>query len=260
MEINEILEKLNQNLEDLDIIEREISMVELAIYQKNIENLKDDKLNEIREFFNQQSKFYCQKTEKFKKEIDKNIRRYINQIDKLINVYDNLYVNIFRMMENARSNQKNAIANIVTLTENLKKEELSEVERDRLQKNIIACAEKKLNYSVIIDECEARINWCIDNIQKDVNEVFISNTNQVQIYEDNVFSKIRRILFNRLSGKSKYKKFLENYSVEHMKNIESRNNLKIFQVASILCGIIKQIEETKKHITIKYQEGVYNSI
>ena len=258
MERNEILEKLNENLQELDIIEREISMVELAVYQKSIENLKEYKLNEIREFFNQQSKFYCQKTEKFKKEIDKNIQKYINQIEKLINVYDNLYVNIFRMMQTARNNQKIAIANIVTLTEKLNKEELSNDEKNKIQKNIIACAEKKLNYSVIIDECEARINWCIENIEKDVNEVFTNNIYQLQIYEDNIFSKIRRMLFNRLSGKSKYKKFLENYKIEHIKNIETRNNLKILQVASILSGVIKQIEETKKQISIKYQEVIYS--
>ena len=98
----------------------------------------------------------------------------------------------------------------------------------------------------------------IENIEKDVNEVFTNNIYQLQIYEDNIFSKIRRMLFNRLSGKSKYKKFLENYKIEHIKNIETRNNLKILQVASILSGVIKQIEETKKQISIKYQEVIYS--
>jgi len=53
MEENQIFEKLNENLYNLDNVENEISMIELAIYQKSIEELKNKKINEIREFFEQ---------------------------------------------------------------------------------------------------------------------------------------------------------------------------------------------------------------
>ena len=33
-------------------------MLQLAINQKNVENLKEDKMNEIKEFFNQQMRIY----------------------------------------------------------------------------------------------------------------------------------------------------------------------------------------------------------
>ena len=256
----QIFEKLNENMQNLENVENEISMLQLAIYQKNIEKLKDYKMNEMREFFEQQSRFYNQKSEKYEYEIEKNINKYKEQLEKLINAYDNVYVNIFTIMQNAMNNQKIAIANIVTLTEKLQKENPTNEEVQKIKNTIIACAQKKLNYAVIIEECRARIKWCIENVQADINEVFINNIYQLQIYEDNIFTKIKRIIFNKISGKSKFKRFLENYENEYIKDIKSKNSSKVLDVISTLKGIIKQMEEVKEQITIKYKQMIYSQI
>lgn len=254
----EIFEKLNENMQNLENVENEISMLQLAIYQKNIEKLTECKMNEIREFFEQQSKFYNQKSEKYEYEIEKNINKYKEQLEKLINVYDSLYVNIFKIMQNAMNNQKIAIANIVTLTERLQKEKNTDEEIQKIQNTILACAQKKLNYAVIIDECKARIKWCIENVQADINEVFINNIYQLQIYEDNIFTKIKRIIFNKISGKSKFKRFLENYENEYIKDIKDKNNSKVLDIVSTLNGIMKQMEKVKEQISIKYKQMIYS--
>ena len=253
-----IFEKLNENMQNLENVEKEISMLQLAIYEKNTEKLKECKMNEIREFFEQQSKFYNQKSEKNEYEIEKNINKYKEQLEKLINVYDNLYVNIFKIMQNAMNNQKIAIANIVTLTEKLKTEKITDEEIQKIKNTIIACAQKKLNYAVIIDECKARIKWCIENVQADINELFVNNICQLQIYEDNIFTKIKRMIFNKISGKSKFKRFLENYENEYIKDIKSKNSLKVLDVSSTLKGIIKQMEKVKEQISIKYKQMIYS--
>ena len=254
----QIFEKLNENMQNLENVENEISMLQLAIYQKSIEKLKDCKMNEIREFFEQQSRFYNQKSEKYEYEIEKNINKYREQLEKLINAYDNVYVNVFRIMQNAVDNQKIALANIVTLTEKLQKEKLTNEETQKIKNTIIACAQKKLNYAVIIEECKARIKWCIENVQADINEVFINNIYQLQIYEDNIFTKIKRIIFNKISGKSKFKRFLENYENEYIKDIKSKNTSKVLDIISTLKGIMKQMEEVKKQISIKYKQMIYS--
>lgn len=254
----QIFEKLNENMQNLENVENEISMLQLAIYQKSIEKLKDCKMNEIREFFEQQSRFYNQKSEKYEYEIEKNINKYKEQLEKLINAYDNVYVNVFRIMQNAVDNQKIALANIVTLTEKLQKEKLTNEETQKIKNTIIACAQKKLNYAVIIEECKARIKWCIENVQADINEVFINNIYQLQICEDNIFTKIKRIIFNKISGKSKFKRFLENYENEYIKDIKSKNTSKVLDIISTLKGIMKQMEEVKKQISIKYKQMIYS--
>ena len=254
----QIFEKLNENMQNLENVENEISMLQLAIYQKSIEKLKDCKMNEISQFFEQQSRFYNQKSEKYEYEIEKNINKYKEQLEKLINAYDNVYVNVFRIMQNAVDNQKIALANIVTLTEKLQKEKLTNEETQKIKNTIIACAQKKLNYAVIIEECKARIKWCIENVQADINEVFINNIYQLQIYEDNIFTKIKRIIFNKISGKSKFKRFLENYENEYIKDIKSKNTSKVLDIISTLKGIMKQMEEVKKQISIKYKQMIYS--
>ena len=254
----QILEKLNENMQNLENVENEISMLQLAIYQKNTEKLKECKLNEIRGFFEQQSRFYNQKSEKYEVEIEKNINKYKEQLEKLIHVYDNLYINIFKIMQNAMNNQKIAIANIVTLTEKLQEKPNNDEEIQEIKNMIMACAQKKLDYAVMIDECKARMKWCIENVQTDINEVFINNIYQLQIYEDNVFTKIKRIIFNKISGKSKFKRFLENYENEYIKDIKIKNTSKILDVISILKGIMKQMEKVKEQISVKYQKMIYN--
>ena len=254
----QIFEKLNENMQNLENVENEISMLQLAIYQKNTEKLKECKLNEIRGFFEQQSRFYNQKSEKYEVEIEKNINKYKEQLEKLIHVYDNLYINIFKIMQNAMNNQKIAIANIVTLTEKLQEKPNNDEEIQEIKNMITACAQKKLDYAVMIEECKARMKWCIENVQTDINEVFINNIYQLQIYEDNVFTKIKRIIFNKISGKSKFKRFLENYENEYIKDIKIKNTSKILDVISILKGIMKQMEKVKEQISVKYQKMIYN--
>lgn len=254
MEENQIFEKLNENLYNLDNVENEISMIELAIYQKSLEDLKDTKKDELREFFEQKAKFYNQKIEKYNYEINNNIEKYQIEIDKIINTYNNLYVNVFKIMESAINNQKIAIANIVTLTERIQKEDLKDEEIEKIRNTIIACAEKKLNYAVIIDECKARIKWCIEDALNNINEIFQNNIYQLQIYDENIINKIKRNFFNIIFGKSSYKKFIENYEFEYLKNIKQKNNSKILDITSTIKAIIKQMEETKKQISLKYKE------
>ena len=254
MEKNQIFEKLNENLYDLDDIENEISMIELAIYQKSLEELKDTKTKELRDFFEQKARFYNQKIEKYNYEINNNIEKYQIEIDKIINTYNDLYVNVFKIMESAINNQKIAMANIVTLTERIQKGDLKDEEIEKIRNTIIACAEKKLNYAVIIDECKARIKWCIEDALNTINGIFQNNIYQLQIYDENIVNKIKRNLFNIIFGKSNYKKFIENYEFKYLKNIRQKNNSKILDITSTIKGIKKQMEETKKQISLKYKE------
>lgn len=258
MEKVQLFEKLNENIQNLEDIENEISMLQLATYQKNIEKLKECKIDEIKELFEQNSRFYNQKSERYRIEIEKNINDYKEQLENLINVYDNLYVNTFRIMQNAINNQKITMANIVILTERLQKGNLTEEEIQKTKNNVIACAQKKLNYAVIIDECKARINWCIENVQIDINEVFKNNIYQLQIYEENIFTKIRKLISNKISGRNKFRKFLEDYKNEDIKNLRIKNALKVLDVVSVLKGVIRQMEEVKEQISVQYKQMIYS--
>lgn len=256
MEENNVLENLNENLKSLNDVENEIAMVELAIFQKNIENIKNNKLNEVRQLFEQKARLYNQKSENCKDKIESNIEKYKVQIEKIIELYENLYVTIFGIMQNAVNNQKIAIGNIVSLTQQLKNKELNDMDKEKIQETIIALAQKKINYSVIVEECKARIKWCIQISEDDLNEIFENNINQLQKRNESILIKIKTKLFNLLNGKKEYKNFVENYESKYLSKIKQKNNYKILEVVAYTKAINKQMIETKKQINVKYNEMV----
>lgn len=258
MNKNELLKNLNENMQNLENVENEISMIELAIYQKNISKLKNLKINELREFFEQKSSYYNQKIEKFECEIEKNINKYKEELEKLINVYDYVYINIFKIMQNAMNNQKIAIANIVTLEEKLQNDKLNDEETHTIKNTILACAQKKLNYAVIIDECKARIKWCIESIQSDINNLFICKVNQMQIYNDNIFNKIIRVIHYKMLGKKEFKEFLKKYEKEYTKNVITKNNVATLNIITTLKGIQEQVKVVRNQIDLNYRQMIYN--
>ena len=257
MDKNQILKKLNDNLQELSNVENKIAMIQLALYQKSLEELRENKLNELNTYLEQQAKFYNQDVKNYRNKIDEIIENYNKQIKELISSYDYLYVNFFKMMEDAINNQKIAIANIITLVEKLNNDNV-EKEESKLNNTIIACAQKKLNYAVIIEECKARINWCIENAQNDINEIFDSNMEQLQEYKNDAINKFFRKIFNFLSGKNKYEKILNTYKIDTLKCIEKKSKSKILDCATILSGVMKQIDMVKKQILAQYNAMLLN--
>lgn len=249
----QILKELDENVKNMEKINDELSMLNFAIYQKGAEKLKEEKIQNIKNFFNNEAKRYSLNSDKFKDEIQLNVNKYEEQINKLITAYDDMYLNVFKIMQGAINNQKIAIANIVTEID--KRDNNEDIDKaENINNIIIACVQKKLNYAVIIDECYARLNWCIDELQKDLNEIFINNTVQLQAYNENVVVKLRNIIVNKIFGKGKYKKFLLNYENEYLTHIKEKNNLKIMNIVATSIGVSKQMENVTEQILQNYNQ------
>lgn len=256
MEKVQMYEMLNQNIQAMDYVEKQIAMLQLAMYEKRVQEIKERKISEIRNFFELQSKLYNQKVEKYETEIENNVEMYKKQLERLIVAYNNAYVDTFKMMQEAMNDQKFAIANIITLSKKLQSDGITDVEKSNIQNKIKADVQKKLNFSVIIDECKARMSWYIENVQADLNNLFVVSSNQLQAYDENIFTKIRRIVSNKLSGKSKFKNFLENYEKENIRSIEVKNNIKMLDLYVILKGVKKQVAYVRNEIEMQYSQMI----
>ena len=252
MDKENILKKLSENIQNIEEIDNQIAMVGLAIYQKNIEKIKSQKIQEIRNFFNENAKRYNQKSENFSDKIDNCVKEYSERIDCLIESYDNMYLNVFKIMQNALDMQKISIANIVTLLNAGDSEEIKE----KVKNSILAYAEQKLNYSIVVQECAARSEWCIENVKKDIEEVFIvkEETKQLQMYNKNIINKITEKISNIFLGKSKYKKFLENYENEFLNKIDEKNKIKIIDTINTMKGVINQMAILNRDISVRFEE------
>ena len=91
-----------------------------------------------------------------------------------------------------------------------------------------------------------------------VEEVFKNNMNKMQIYNENIVNKIRRIIFNKFMGKNKYIKFLKSYETEYLEDIKNKNDLKILDLAYVLKAIEKQMKIANKQIANEYTKMIYN--
>ena len=251
-----IYEDLNKNLYEMSSLDNKINMLKLELYQKYVKEAKEKKINEIVHYFEQTARFYGQNEKIYKIEIEKNAKKYNKLIDELIRTYDKFYLNVFKILENAISNQKIAIGNIVTATQKLKNEDNNALEREKIRKIIIACAEKKLNYEIMVEECNARLEWCMENFQKDINEIFENNNTDIQIYDNSIVNKLKRKLMNSIFGKNNYKKFMKEYACNYLKGVKCKKYNKELDVVAILKGVIYQMEDVKKQISLKYYQRV----
>ncbi len=256
MDKEQILIELDENLKSLDDLNKEIFMTLLAIYQKRIEKLKNTNIKEFKHRISQQAEYYSQNISKYNSEIEKYTEEIEKEMDLLVDSYDEIYVNVFQIMQNAINNQKVATANVVTSSDRKSKEELSDEERNNLYNTAIACAQKKLNYAVIENECYYRLKWCIKSIKDDFNNIFVNSSNEIAEYKDNVFTKLRRFIFNKISGKKNFKKFLKNIKDEHINSIIKKNKNRREGLHFILLGIIGQMEITRKNIVEIYEKAV----
>ena len=144
--------------------------------------------------------------------------------------------------------------NVIQLVEN--KQNKKDAELKKINNQIIALLQKKVNYSVIVEECNARLNWCIESFEKDIQEVFENKFYQIELYKGSFFEKLRRKILNIFSGKKKLLEILNNYKKENLKQISDNNDIKVINIISITTGILKQLQNVEEQINSQYNEAI----
>ena len=123
----------------------------------------------------------------------------------------------------------------------------------------MAVLQKKINYSVIAEECKSRLNWCIENVQIDMNNIFTNNFYQMQVYKGGFFEKLKRKISNIINGKNKLREVIEKYEIENLRQISNNNKLKVIEIFATASGVIKQIQNVEKQISTQYEQAMQNA-
>ncbi len=309
MDKTEYYIKIDKNINRINAIENDLSTLQYAMYQKAVEGIKSVKLLELRDYLENQCVYYGQKTYSFKDEINQIYEEYEFQMKRITNVYDKMFVDVLKILKNAYNNQKIAVSNILTIdnqynnTDFLTPEKVEELKRIKQ-----ACAQKKVNYSVIVRECKARINWIIKNVQTDLRGIFenkdiigvvgigakrhvIKQNNEYDIdvnkeekeekkedikidenqdekslekkkesqlasaVKESVVAKFLRIVNNLISGNNNFKKVINDYQANYLYNIKVKVDERTKEVAYIIAGVTKQLEQAKNKINQIYENS-----
>lgn len=258
MGVDEIIAKLNKNINDLTVAQADSGMLKVTIFQKELDQLKEQKLAYLNKMIQKELVTHDQKDFDFKDEINKVREEYMFQIEKLENVYAKLYIDVYKILENAIENQNLAIANIVSLEQRMNENNYSENELKGMKIIQRANVQKKQNYNVMIKECRARLDWCHAEVIKEINRIFEEKKEQVELVEVkyNIIQKIIRSITNTIHGRNRFINFLNRFEDETLVSLKSQVDEKVYEVSATITGVIKQMKKCKQKISEIYERQV----
>ena len=235
-------EELMSNLKKLNDSEQDQIKVLSAIFINETENLKNDKLESLKNSLIEQINFYGRNAEKYIYNIEKFEEDYSNLIDLIINEYNTRFISILNELQNTQCNQKIAITNM----------KLSLDSNNKIR--FLASENKKANFEIIIQECYSQIDNCINEVLNKIDEIFYNKDRQLLNLKDNIINKFINIFI----GKKKIEKFvIESTSIE-MNNLESTVNSSLKRINEETIDIVAEIKELEiqtQNIFNKMVEG-----
>lgn len=210
MEENNTNTTLIDELAKLNELEINKTKVLTAIFSKTIQEIKQKKIQSLQSNFEEQAMFYGQYLEDYDEVYKEMLSRYEEQLDKITEKYNELYINMQLELQEAECNQKIAITNLKKSFDI--KQSLSDVLQNDLReeyaKKMIACMQKKINYDIIIDECERELNKCASNMEKRINTLFSDKSSQISLQEESAFNKFFNKIKNIFTGASKFNTYV----------------------------------------------------
>lgn len=240
-------ERFMEALRKLNEIESSRIILSLAIYDKKIKEIKKRKLDNIRNSL--ESKIY-NLPKKVKEEkliqIDEIMKEYEDVIDDIISAYNTQTLKIQKYLQESEVAQKYAISEIIKLYKDLKSN--NENLTDDQKREIIKKVQTKLNYDVIIDECEARIELCIDNAVNTLEDNFKEITNEITIVQkDNFISKFLKFI-KTLISKNENMDNIFTSSKEKLNIIRDNITKRMNEIKCEIVGFDIQMQKVKAQI------------
>jgi len=256
MERVKINEDLSILVSDLTQVEQNKLMLMATIYERKVEELKKEKINKLNTYLQEQLKFYRCNLKDYEVTFEKFCESYTNKIDRLYDQFCIMYKYLQNEVVFAQTNQKIAVANFVTSKKGLDKARADNniVLIEKSNKKIMATAQKKLNYDVIIDECIARLEKCINDTLEAIDTIFYISNDKVSIVQDSFFDKIKKFFKLRFNKSQNFDKMIIKPLENDFVKIEDMTAGKISEVKNIMLISIAQFEKIRRDINLSFNE------
>ena len=214
--------------------------------QMKIEKIREDKYNEMRDFFEKKLNYYNQSNDKYGNVIDNSIDLYMEEINKLVILYSKLFDNISKFIEEENCQKFQLNEDLKKWNDKLKNNENGELERLRILNMIDACKQKVLNHGILIEEFKKKQNYYFEELELIFNEIFKINFYQIVIFDNSFFGKFKRNFIAVFAGKRKFERFLKEYNESILKDFEDKNNKQIKKMKKEI-NKLTELMELKKH-------------
>lgn len=243
-------------LGDLSEIESNKLLLWTTIYIRKCEEIKIKKIKQFKEYFESQISFYKRSSQKYSKIYDNLLTRYEKCLNDIIKQYNFFYEYIQNELVFAQTNQKIAIANfMMSKNEYTRAIQLGNVNlMDKASRKVFATAQKKLNYDVVIEECNLRLKKCMKESFEKLERVFDFSNTGIDKKKKNYFERFKYFFKITFSGEKCFK----NYVLEGVKrkiNDIERESISINSDTKIkMLAFISQMEKIRFDINLVFNE------
>ncbi len=240
-----LLEKLNDILDKLNKSEKEQTYLELALYNKNKKVFKENKIENEKIYLEDQANFFNQNVRKVQDKVMVNLKLYEVTINRLVYIYDILFEELIMYKQNILNNQKILVGNIIFYAQ---KYELAvdEKEKEVYYSEIQDQINKIDEFEKLIDVCDEKILWLLEDLRESIDNIFINNNTQIAVSEK-IISRVIKGFKNIFVGKKKYKSFNDSYII-YINKLSNKVIEKEEELAKISVAFKKKIKNSKKKI------------
>ena len=244
---------LINDLKKLNNIEQNKSKIVTILFLRKANEIKKQKIDALENNILNQAEFYSQNIDDYNEIYKDIINKYSSQLSQIINIYIELFINIQMELQEAECNQKITITNLkksIDLKNKLPVNSTIE-EIEKCNKKISACIQKKMNYDIIIENCEKELDQCSKNMIDHINYLFGDKSSQVLLKSEVGFKGFINRFINRFIGANKFKNYViepTNIEVETMNQEIPKLSADILDKTISFVAKIKQAKDETNNI------------
>lgn len=253
--------KLAKNLADRTVAQSDIGKLKSAIFYNKVSNLREEKKKYLDTIIKNHLEVYGQKDDAFTDQITKIKEEYMFQLGRVESVYGRTYSDVYKVIDSAISGQNAAIDSFISLDEKLFDKTLTEYEINKIKHLQKSEIRRLQNYEAVLKECFARLDWCLNEAIKSINEIFVELDDGLKKKEsseetDDFLSKLFTKISNIIGGRFKFINYLNRLEDTWLIKIKKSVDEKVFEVSGTLAGISKQMRRAKEKIKNIYEKQV----
>ena len=223
-------EDFKQDLQELVEIENQKQMNLAVLFENSLANSKEIRLTEFKDRLYIQANYY-NTLEKYQLEIDDLVIQYKKQLDKLFDV-TNISIN--------KQNLEKAI-------------EENDAEKIHYYTNKInASIQKKLNYETIVNECNSRLEACIEQISDFSEKIKIEENINVAKKEKNRILEFFNKLIKNLNRKKNFENYVLKPSENHIERLTDEVDKSIGNLYNQIFEFAVQMKDNKDKINMAF--------
>lgn len=239
---------------------------QIISYGKTIEDCKEDKNSILEKYTAEFQKVYDSRKEQFFniqieiQEMQANQKIALANFKKVVDERKR-YINSEDFADYMRKKQE--LKNIVENT--LKHEELDRYSKileeltnplEFYQKKLVALVVKFDGYKALIEECERKLEECINSSKNDFDEIVRFRNSSLAIKKNNILMSLFNKVFNKIVKNKKFEKDVIQKMNEELKTIEEVNNKSIVVINSQTLELISKIEEVREALNVEFKMAI----